>query len=84
MCAGGEIGALRVGAMALAAETLLVNSLARLSDSHPNLQIDVLVGGSDIYRELSVGECDLVVDMETFRATIEGTAYGYDESIKVL
>ena len=64
LLAGGELGAIRVGAMALAAETLIVRSLARLSETHPNLKVDVVVGGSDIYRDLSTGECDLVVGDE--------------------
>ncbi len=62
--AGGELGGIRVGAMALAAETLLVSTLARLAGSHPDLQVDVMAGGSDIYRDLSTGECDLVVGDE--------------------
>ena len=64
LLAGGDLGALRVGAMALAAETLLVGTLARLAETHPNLEIDVLAGGPDIYRDLSGGECDLVVGDE--------------------
>ena len=69
LLAGGDLGALRVGAMALAAETLLITSLARLAQTHPNLEIDVMVGGSDIYRDLSSGECDLVVGDEANFAT---------------
>lgn len=64
LIAGGALGGIRVGAMALAAETLLVSGLARLARSHPDLEIDVVVGGSDIYRDLSSGECDLVVGDE--------------------
>ncbi len=69
LLAGGDLGALRVGAMALAAETLLASGLARLAASHPNLEIDVMVGGPDIYRDLSSGECDLVVGDEANFAT---------------
>ncbi len=69
LLAGGDLGALRVGAMALAAETLLVRGLARLAETHPNLEIDVLVGGPDIYKDLSSGVCDLVVGDEANFAT---------------
>jgi LysR family transcriptional regulator of abg operon len=64
LLAGGELGAIRVGAIALAAETLIVNGLARLANSHPNLSVEVVVGGSDIYRDLAAGECDLVIGDE--------------------
>jgi len=64
LIAGGALGGIRVGAMALAAETLIVSSLVRLAESHPDLEVDVVIGGSDIYRDLSTGECDLVVGDE--------------------
>ncbi len=64
LIAGGELGGIRVGAVALAAETLLVDTLARLTHSHPELEVDVLLGSSDIYRDLATGECDLVVGDE--------------------
>lgn len=64
LLANGELGAIRVGAMALAAETLIFRGLARLAESHPDLQVDVNVGGPDIYRDLTRGECDLVVGDE--------------------
>jgi DNA-binding transcriptional LysR family regulator len=64
LIAGGALGGIRVGAVAIAAETLIVSSLARLAESHPDLEVDVMVGGSDIYQDLSTGECDLVVGDE--------------------
>ncbi|MEM8768729.1 MAG: LysR family transcriptional regulator [Pseudomonadota bacterium] len=64
LIAGGKLGGIRVGAVALAAETLLVDALAHLTTSHPELEVDVLLGSSDIYRDLAAGECDLVVGDE--------------------
>ena len=64
LLAGGELGAIRVGAIALAAETLIVDALARLSQTHPSLDVDVIVGSSDVYRDLAAGQCDLVLGDE--------------------
>lgn len=64
LLAGGELGAIRVGAIALAAETLIVDALARLAETHPNLDVEVIVGSSDVYRDLATGRCDLVVGDE--------------------
>lgn len=69
LLAGGELGGIRVGAIALAAETLIVNGLARLAESHPNLEVEVVVGSSDVYRDLATGECDVVVGDEANFAT---------------
>ena len=67
--AGGTIGRIRVGAMALAAETFVVDAVARLTESHPALEVDVVVGSADIYRDLATGECDVVVGDEANFAT---------------
>lgn len=64
LLARGELGGIRVGAIALAAETLIVSGLARLAESHPNLEVEVVVGSSDIYRDLAAGDCDVVVGDE--------------------
>ena len=64
LLADGELGAIRVGAIALAAETLVVEALAALVISHPGLEVEVVVGGSDVYRDLARGRCDLVVGEE--------------------
>ena len=61
LLAGGDIGGIRVGSIALAAETVIVGGLARLAQTHPNLDVEVLVGGSDIYRDLATGDCDVAV-----------------------
>ena len=61
LLAGGDIGGIRVGSIALAAETVVVGGLAQLARTHPNLDVEVLVGGSDIYRDLATGECDVAV-----------------------
>ncbi len=72
LLAGGEMGAIRVGATALAAETLVVGALARLAATHPNLEVEVVVGSSDIYRDLASGECDVAVGDE---ANFESSSY---------
>lgn len=69
LLAGGELGGIRVGAIALAAETLIVKGLARLAISHPKLDVEVVVGSSDVYRDLATGSCDLVVGDEANFAT---------------
>ncbi len=67
----GELGGIRVGATALAAETLVISGLARLSTSHPNLEVEVVVGSSDIYQDLVSGDCDVVVgDEANFASSI--------------
>ncbi len=64
LLARGEIGGIRVGAIALAAETLLIRGLSKLATSHPNLEVEVVVGSSDIYQDLASGDCDLAVGDE--------------------
>jgi DNA-binding transcriptional LysR family regulator len=64
MLAGGKLGSIRVGAIALAAETLIVDALVQLTNSHPELEVEVVVGGSDIYRDLATGTCDVAVGDE--------------------
>ncbi len=75
LMAGGDHGGIRVGAIALAAETLIVGGLVRLSESHPNLDVDVIVGSSDIYKDLVTGECDLIVgDLANFKSSTYATS----------
>lgn len=69
LLAGGAIGRIRVGAMALAAETLVIDALARLAETHRELEVDIIVGSPDIYRDLATGECDLAVGDEANFAT---------------
>lgn len=64
LLAGGELGGIRVGAIALAAETLLVDGLARLASSHPKLDVEVVVGSPDVYQDLATGSCDVVIGDE--------------------
>lgn len=64
LLASGELGGIRVGAIALAAETLIVDGLARLATSHPKLDVEVVVGSSDVYRDLANGSCDVVIGDE--------------------
>ena len=61
MLVSGEMGSIRVGAIALAAETTITSSLSRLAETHPNLEVDVAVGSPDVYRDLATGECDVAI-----------------------
>ena len=75
LLARGELGGIRVGAIALAAETLLISGLARLAQSHPSLEVEVVVGSSDIYHDLIRGECDVAVgDEVNFAGSIHAQA----------
>ena len=61
LIAAGDLGTLRVDAIALASETLLADALAELARSHPALQVEVVVGAADVYSDLIRGECDVVI-----------------------
>jgi DNA-binding transcriptional LysR family regulator len=75
LLARGELGGIRVGAIALAAETLIVSGLARLAESHPSLEVEVVVGSSDIYHDLVRGECDVVIgDEANFAGSVHAQA----------
>jgi DNA-binding transcriptional LysR family regulator len=64
MLATGDIGALRVGVIALASEVLVGPALAQLAISHPGLDVEVVVGSADVYRDLAVGVCDVAIGDE--------------------
>ena len=64
LMSAGELGALRVGAIALATETLIADTLTLLAGTHPELEIEVVVGSADVYRDLVTGECDVVLGDE--------------------
>ena len=64
MLAAGDLGKLRVGAIALVSDHLLAQALARLATHQPNLQIDLVVGSRNVYADLIAGECDLVIGDE--------------------
>ena len=71
LLAGGDLGTLRVGAIALATETLIADALGHLATVHPELEVDVVVGAADVYRDLVTGECDVVVgDEANFRESV--------------
>lgn len=75
LLAGGELGRIRVGAIALAAETWITSSLVRLAASHPNLEVELVVGSSDVYHDLVTGECDVAIgDEANFLASSHATA----------
>ena len=68
LISSGDLGTLRVGVIALASEILIADTLAYLSEHNPQLQIDVVVGSADVYRDLAKGECDVVIgDEANFR-----------------
>ena len=64
LLAGGDIGALRVGAIALATELFVPDTLAYLAEVHPDLEVDVVVGSVDVYHDLVTGVCDVAVGDE--------------------
>lgn len=64
LLAAGELGTLRVGAIALATEQLIAGTLARLAISHPKLEVEVVLGSPDVYQDLMAGTCDVVVGDE--------------------
>ena len=61
---GGDLGAIRIGAIALASETILTDCLSRLAVTHPNLDIEVVVGSADIYKDVATGTCDAAIGDE--------------------
>ena len=64
LLAGGGIGAVRVGIIALAAEMFVADALAKLAHTHPGLEVEVVVGSADVYQDLATGLCDVVVGDE--------------------
>jgi DNA-binding transcriptional LysR family regulator len=64
LLAAGDLGTLRVGAIALASEVLIADTLAYLSQHNPELEIEVVVGSADIYRDLATGVCDVAIGDE--------------------
>ncbi len=64
LLATGDMGALRVGVIALAAEILVGPALADLAASHPQLDVEVVVGSADVYKDLAVGACDVAIGDE--------------------
>jgi DNA-binding transcriptional LysR family regulator len=52
---------LRVGAIALAAESVVAPALAQLHRSHPQIAVELVVGSADVYSDLAQGQCDVVV-----------------------
>lgn len=59
----GQAGLVRLAAVAVA-EPLAARALAALSGSHPGLEVELAVGGPDVYADLEAGRCDLVVGDE--------------------
>jgi len=64
LLSSGQMGAVRVGIIALATETVLAPTLAGLSKAHPSIEVDIVVGSADIYSDLANGLCDLAVGDE--------------------
>lgn len=72
LLAGGELGQVRLAAVAVA-EPLVVQALAALSASHPALELELAVGDADVYADLESGRCDIAVGDEA-NASISGFA----------
>ncbi|MEM1230248.1 MAG: LysR family transcriptional regulator [Pseudomonadota bacterium] len=62
---GGQPVTLRVGAIALAAESVVAPALVDLARTHPQIAVDLVVGSADVYEDLARGHCDLVVGDRT-------------------
>ncbi|MFK7914600.1 MAG: LysR substrate-binding domain-containing protein, partial [Pseudomonadales bacterium] len=59
----GAVGQVRLAAVAVA-EPLVAQALALLSTDSPDLELELAVGGIDVYADLEAGRCDLVVGDE--------------------
>ncbi|MEM7098573.1 MAG: LysR family transcriptional regulator [Pseudomonadota bacterium] len=64
LIAAGDVGELRVAVIALATESLIADTLTQLADTHPNLEVEVIVGSADVYKDLVTGQCDVVLGDE--------------------
>ena len=42
----------------------MVKGLARLAQTHPDLEVEVIVGSPDIYKDLITGQCDVAIGDE--------------------
>ena len=67
---GGGQGELRVGVTAIAADLFIADCLAQLSKTHPDLEVEVVVGSADVYQDLATGRCDVAIgDEANFQAS---------------
>ncbi|MEM8498004.1 MAG: LysR family transcriptional regulator [Pseudomonadota bacterium] len=70
LIAGGARGALRLGVIALAADLLVADCLTVLSETHPELEVEVAIGSDDMYQDLATGRCDVAIgDEANFQAS---------------
>ena len=61
LLAAGQVGSLRVGAIAIAAESVLPDALAHLLNRQPALSVEAVVGSADVYADLIAGVCDIAL-----------------------
>lgn len=78
VASGGE-ATVRVGAIALSTESIVTPALVRLSKTHPQVQVELVVGSADVYGDLAAGRCDVVVgDQVNFELS------AYAESMRIV
>jgi len=61
LIATGTTATVRVGAIALATESIVTPALAQMSQTHPHVRVELVVGSADVYGDLAAGRCDVVV-----------------------
>ena len=61
LIATGTTATVRVGAIALATESIVTPALVQMSQSHPHVRFELVVGSADVYGDLAAGRCDVVV-----------------------
>lgn len=77
--ASGGTATVRIGAIALSTESIVTPALVRMSQSHPQIQVELVVGSADVYGDLAAGRCDAVVgDQINFQLS------SYAESMRIV
>jgi len=78
LIASGTMTVVRVGAIALATESIVTPALQRMSQINPAVRVELVVGSADVYGDLAAGRCDVVVgDQVNFELS------RYVESIRI-
>ncbi len=61
LIASGTMTIVRVGAITLATESIITPALKRMSQTNPDLPVELVIGSADVYGDLAAGRCDVVV-----------------------
>jgi len=61
LIASGTMTTVRVGAIALATESIVTPALELMSKTNPSVRVELVVGSADVYGDLAAGRCDVVV-----------------------